>query len=150
MEETKRRRFIIRAVLEGEVDVSEAPPEPKSDMNGWSDGIAYTDLDIIENEYVIANTGASASYNGWNRTGLVPCDGAANLVFPPMNQEGGGRVRSCWFYGEAGISEPVQNFELHRGTPTTVTVPASAYYFIISSNASALADNIEAGIVPNA
>ena len=29
MEETKRRRFIIRAVLEGEVDVSEEPqPEP--------------------------------------------------------------------------------------------------------------------------
>lgn len=29
MEETKRRRFIIRAVLEGEVDVQEAPPEPQ-------------------------------------------------------------------------------------------------------------------------
>ena len=28
MEETKRRRFIIRAVLEGEVDVREAPPVP--------------------------------------------------------------------------------------------------------------------------
>lgn len=32
MEETKRRRFIIRAVLEGEVDVSEEPqPEPSQE-----------------------------------------------------------------------------------------------------------------------
>lgn len=29
MEETKRRRFIIHAVLEGEVDVQDAPPEPE-------------------------------------------------------------------------------------------------------------------------
>lgn len=29
MEETKRRRFIIRAVLEGEVDVQDAPPVPE-------------------------------------------------------------------------------------------------------------------------
>ena len=48
MEETKRRRFIIRAVLEGEVDIGEAPgPAPidwdKDPLEGivWMDGKSY-------------------------------------------------------------------------------------------------------------
>lgn len=57
MEETKRRRFIIRAVLEGEVDIGEAPgPAPidwdKDPLEGieWMDNKSYSvSTGVLEN-----------------------------------------------------------------------------------------------------
>ena len=144
MEETKRRRFIIRAVLEGEVDVSDAPqPGGKSDMNGWTDGVAYTDLEIIQNKY-INHDGVRAKYNTWNCTGYVPCDGCATLEF--VNSELG----SDWncFY-----DENQHTLQAEIMIPTghqTITVPEGAYYFAISELASKLAATIENGIIPHA
>lgn len=120
----------------------------KSDMDGWTDGVAYTDLEIVQNEYARASDGSIQSYNGWNRTGYVPCDGASSLIVPPMPQEESGRVMSNWFYDEN--HNPVNGFTLSRTESTTVTVPATAKYFIVSSNAAALASCIGAGIVPHA
>lgn len=119
-----------------------------SDMDGWTDGVAYTDLEVVQNEYVKATDGSIQSYNGWNRTGYVPCDGASSLTVPPMPQEETARVLSNWFYDEN--HNPVNGFQLSRTESTTVTVPATAKYFIVSSNAAALASCIGAGIVPHA
>ena len=143
MEETKRRRYIIRAVLEGEVDFSEAPPEPKSDMNGWTDGVVYTDLEIIENTY-INRYGVRSHYNGWNCTGYVPCDGCSTLEFVDSQM---GSEWNC-FYDQDHVK-----LQAEIMIPTghqTITVPEGAYFFSISETAAHLAATIENGIIPHA
>ena len=53
MEETKRRRFIIRAGLEGEVDVSDAPPGPVPEypktLTETDPGVDFGAFDITKN-----------------------------------------------------------------------------------------------------
>lgn len=143
MEETKRRRFIIRAVLEGEVDVQESPR--RSDMNGWTDGIVYTDLEIVENEYIDSGSGAFVHYNGWSRTGYVPCDGCSSLTFNHVYQSTG----YCAFYD--ADHQKVSNLSLTANSePHDYTVPATAHYFAFSEDSQKVIDTIEAGIIPNA
>lgn len=120
----------------------------KSDMYGWTDGIAYTDLDIIENSYVRSSDGVIFPYNGWNRTGYVPCNGCSSITFPPMPQ--GDTPRSNRFYDANKNPLSGAIITLSTVNATTVTVPEGAYYFIISSKASALASCINAGIIPHA
>ena len=146
MEETKRRRFIIRAVLEGEVDVQEQPqPGGRSDMNGWTDGVAYTDLEIIENQYINSGSGAYVNYNGWSATGYVPCDGCSSLTFNHVYQSTTyGAFYDADHNRVAGINL------LNRDQPHDYTVPAEAHYFAFSQGSQNLLDTIEAGIIPNA
>lgn len=120
-----------------------------SDMNGWTNGVAYTDLTIVENEYVVAASGEIDQYAGWNRTGYVPCNGANTIYFPAMPQVGtASEPRSNWFYTESKVK--VRAISLSKTQGTTISVPATAYYFMISSSADALDDCIEGGIVPHA
>lgn len=51
MEETKRRRFIIRAVLEGEVDVQDAPPVPEypKSLTDTDPGVGFGSYDPSKN-----------------------------------------------------------------------------------------------------
>ena len=152
MEETKRRRFIIRAMIEGEVDVQEEPSEPKSDMNGWADGIAYTDLEIVSNEYVRSNNGQFAAYNGWSRTGFVYCEGASTITFPPCASDSGGStiINENGWYTTNDVSGYISKMGISKTTTKTVTVPENAKYFVISATDQGLADCIAAGIVPHA
>ena len=152
MEETKRRRFIIRAVLEGEVDVQEAPQPGGSDMNHWTDGVAYTDLDIVENEYVKSNNGRFAPYNGWSRTGFVYCEGASTITFPACNDGSGGSsvINENGWYSTNDVSGYISKMSLGKWNEQTVTVPENAKYFVISCTDQGLADCIAAGIVPHA
>lgn len=120
-----------------------------SDMNGWTNGVAYTDLTIVENEYVVAASGEIDQYAGWNRTGYVPCNGANTIYFPAMPQVGtASEPRSNWFYTESKVK--VRAISLSKTQGKTISVPATAYYFMISSSADALDDCIEGGIVPHA
>ena len=147
MEETKRRRFIIRAVLEGEVDVSDAPqPGGKSDMNGWTDGVAYTDLEIVPNEYVSNTDGSFIAYTGWNRTGYVPCDGASKITIPPMGGSGANPNYNAFYTSDHQF---ISTFVTKHSEDSVVTVPANAYYFIISESASHVNTMINTGIIPN-
>lgn len=130
------------------VNVTESP---KSDMNGWSDGIAYTNLTIVQNEYAKASNGALTPYDGWDRTGYVPCDGASTITFPAMPYTGTGRNLSNWFYTEnkTPLSGGSNGFTLNKTEPTVITVPQDAYYYIISCSRDALASCINGGIVPH-
>lgn len=121
--------------------------ERKSDMNQWMDGVPYTDLTVVQNSYVAEANGAIRAYNGWNRTGYVPCNGASAITFPamPQNQY---TPTSNWFYDENNT--PVSQFTLSKTEEKTVSVPGTAHYFIISSESAALATCIEDGIVPHA
>lgn len=119
----------------------------KSDMNGWTDGVSYTDLTIVQNQYCQAASGKLLAYTGWDRTGYVPCHGAAKLVIPPMPQEGTSTILSNWFYDQDKL--PLQRIPaLSRNQSTIVTVRADAYYFILSSDAAALSSCLNAGVVP--
>ena len=121
--------------------------EQKSDMNGWTDGIAYTDLTIINDEYVDKTDGSFDTYTGWNRTGYVPIDGASTLVISQMSGSGGGSGYNA-FYTQNHVF--ISAFEMvHTGT-STVNVPSNAYYFVLSEKASQLAQVISDGVVPNA
>lgn len=119
-----------------------------SDMNGWTDGVAYTNLTIVENEYVAKGSGAIISYTGWNRTGYVPCDGASSITFPPLPETGGSAQSNAFYSANHDVVE--KGVSLSRTETVTINVPATATYFIISSDASALTSCINAGIVPNA
>ena len=120
----------------------------KSDMEGWSDGIAYTNVEIVENSYVASATGVINNYNGWNRTGYVPCNGASKISFPPLSGAGSPNTKSSWFYDQN--KQPVGDGPIWLSQTNTieVDVPSGAYYFIISCTASALAACVNAGIVP--
>lgn len=123
---------------------------PKSDMNHWFDGIAYTDLDIVENEYVRSGNGEFLPYNGWSRTGFVYCEGASSITFPPIAESGNNPVTSNAFYSEKSTDTRLSNMTLSRTESTTVAVPSTAKYFAISSDTTALNDCISTGIVPHA
>lgn len=119
--------------------------QDKSDMNGWTNGVAYTNLEIVQNEYCAQATGAFSHYDGWDRTGYVPCNGASSIVFPPVPQESG-TVTSNNFFTENHVR--ISYITLSKTDPTTITVPSNAYYFVISSDSAAVASCINAGIVP--
>ena len=120
----------------------------KSDMYGWTDGVAYTDLEIVENSYVRTADGVITNYNGWNRTGYVPCNGCSSITFPPMPQ--GDTPKSNRFYDINKNPISGAGITLSQSASVNIAVPANAYYFIISSNKTALPICINAGIVPHA
>ena len=124
----------------------------KSDMNGWTDGVAYTDLDIYQNQYFAANTGAISNYNGWDRTGYVPCDGCSSITFPPMTGAGSADLGSNRFFDANYVMVGGREdfIKLSNTESKTITVPATAVYFGISSKSAALAACIAGGIVPHA
>lgn len=119
----------------------------KSDMDGWADGIAYTDLEIVQNEYVNRNDGSFDSYTGWNRTGYVPINGASTLTVPAMGGSGG-NTRYNAFYTSSHTW--ISSFDIAHGQALTITVPSNAYYFVLSESASTLAGIINSGVIPNA
>lgn len=121
---------------------------PKSDMNGWTDGVVYTDLEIVENSYY-ANSGRIASYNGWSRTGKVPCDGAASITFKANGATNIDKA-FCYFFDESETKLQTFAEAPKRDTDVTVTVPSGAYFFGISAQTNTLAAQITAGIIPNA
>lgn len=126
----------------------------KSDMNGWYAEIPYTDLEIVENSYVATQNGVINSYSGWNRTGYIPCHGVLVLNIPPI-PEASASAKSNWFYDEnknplSNVSQiGSANSGLSKTEFTYVVVPENAYYFILSSEAEALASCVNAGLVPS-
>lgn len=124
------------------------PGSGSSDMTGWSHGIAYQNLEIIKDSYISGNDGKIVAYSGWDRTGYVPCKGAIEIVFPPMNQQEGTYPSSMWFF--TGTKVKLANFRISKTATTKITVPSDAAYFMISSEAEPLADCIAAGIIPMA
>ena len=128
------------------VTVSESP---KSDMDGWSDGVAYTDIDIVENSYY-TGTGSIASYNSWNRTGKIPCDGASSIVFEAYATSGGQLDKTyCWFFDQN--KDPLQKFDTNVPIGGgTEPVPSGAYYFGLSADATLIAAIMANGFTPYA
>lgn len=118
----------------------------KSDMNGWTDGIKYTDITIVENEYVNKNDGSFPSYQGWDRTGYVPCNGAKSISLPALRGTGGQSLNDA-FYTESKTF--ISAFSIEH-SPKTVNVPNNAYYFVLSEAAEEIAYVLETGVVPNA
>lgn len=119
----------------------------KSDMNGWTDGVAYTDLTIVQDEYVNKNNGNFDSYTGWNRTGYVPIDGASTLTISKMSGGGGGSGYNAFYTQNHTF---ISSFEMVHTGPVTVTVPSNAYYFVLSETAAQLNQVLTDGVVPNA
>ena len=117
----------------------------KSDMSGWTDGVAYTDLTIINGSYY-NTSGGIAGYPGWKRTGYVPCDGASSITFPPMT--GAASTTWNWFFDVGNA--PVSNFAISKTQYTSIPVPANAAFFGISNDNSSMDACITAGIVPHA
>lgn len=122
--------------------------KPVSDMTHWTDGIKYTNIDVVENSYY-NNRGGIASYNTWSRTGKIPCDGASTLV---LKANGSGNIDKtyCWFFTQDG--SPLENFASNpsMSADVTLTVPSTAYYFGISSQASQVSAQLTQGIYPYA
>lgn len=119
----------------------------KSDMHGWTNGIAYTDITVVKNSFV-DNNGVFSNYSGWNRTGYVPCNGAASLEVPKLSGSGGD-TKYCAFY--TAEHTYIRKFNVAHGTGyTVVSVPANAYYFVLSETADSLTYWLETGVIPRA
>lgn len=128
-----------------EVTVSARPS--KSDMNGWADGIAYTDLEIVANSYISSTDGTFIAYNGWSRTGYVPCNGASTITIPPMGGSGTNPNYNAFYDRDHQF---MSTFRTQHTGDAVITVPSNAYYFIISESTAHVNTMINAGIVPNA
>ena len=120
----------------------------KSDMNGWTDGIAYTDLTIVKNAYFNSG-GHPASYNGWDRTGYVPCEGASSITFPPATGATAADLNQ-WSHWFDSAKQSLGKIVLSATTTKTISVPANAKYFGLSTKSSSLTAVINGGIVPHA
>lgn len=121
---------------------------PKSDMNGWTDGVAYTDLEVVADSYY-TNSGGISPYNGWNRTGMVPCDGATSITLK-ANGNGSSSKDFCWFFDANKVKIQRFNVGISRDNDIIETVPSGAYFFGISASAAIVTAQINAGIIPNA
>lgn len=118
-----------------------------SDMDGWTSGVPYTNLEVVQNEYSKQTSGEFLPYTGWDRTGYVPCDGASTIVFPPMAlSDLEGQPTSNNFYTSEHTR--INYFSLSRTESTTITVPSNAAYFVISGSRTAFNDCIANGITP--
>lgn len=124
--------------------MAEKTESGKSDMHGWTDGVAYTDLEFVENEYVKLD-GQFESYNGWSRTGFVPCNGASEIAIPPSSYTGSNRYNA--FYDSS--KSFIKTFTTQYNQPIIVPVPADASFFVLSSSSTALPQCCNAGIVPH-
>lgn len=116
-----------------------------SDMTAWANGIKYTNIEVVQNSYCAANTGVITPYNGWDRTGYMPCDGATRILFPPVPQNAGDPESNCFYDSNHGY---VGKFTLSKTKSTYINVPSGAYYFMISSERAALSSALTGDIVP--
>lgn len=121
---------------------------PKSDMDGWADGVMYTDIEVIENSYYNGD-GNPQNYNNWDRTGKIPCDGASTLLFK-ANVSAPIDKTYCWFFAQD--ESPLQKFDTSPlgDSDVSINVPSTAYYFGISSTRSQIAAQLTQGIYPYA
>ena len=118
--------------------------KPVSDMTHWTDGIKYTNIDVVENSYY-TQTGAIASYNNWSRTGYIPIDGASTIVFDALSISTALNVKYNWFFD--ANKTPISGFSTNT---TTVTVPENAHYFGISGETVKVTAVMNAGFTPYA
>lgn len=81
MEETKRRRFIIRAVLEGEVDVQDAPQPTRVPIYEWD----FTDslIDKKQSQEAKISNSVVMTENGLSFTSGTCCCLLGDNVFAP-------------------------------------------------------------------
>lgn len=136
-------RSVLAQVIEGGIIPYAAGTE--SNMTEWADGVEYEDISIITDTYL--NNGIETSYTGWDATGFIPCNGATSLTIPPMPQQSSGVwCNSFYDRDHEGVSV---GLTLSTTESVTVTVPASAHYFRLSSDRGALSSCISGGIVPN-
>lgn len=119
----------------------------KSNMNEWSDGVAYTDLTLVTGEYVDSSNGAFISYGGWQRTGYVPCNGATMITIPSMGGAGSNPNYNA-FYTKDKVF--IKNFTIYHTQDANVSVPSNAYYFAISETVHNMTTIINKGITPHA
>lgn len=120
----------------------------KSDMNGWTDGVPYTDITVYNNSYYDAHTGGVKIYSGWKRTGLIPCNGASFVRFPRINHNNQGDMRYNWIFD--GSRQPLQQFTISISTTYGVDIPANGAFFAISLPATPLEQALSDGITPHA
>ena len=140
---------VVTVTFGGKTDTFSVQVTGSSGMDGWTDGVAYRNLEIVQNEYCKAADGSFVSYNGWDRTGYVPCDGAGSITFPPFT--GASSVSAC---GSNRFFD--QNHNVVTGQITlsltetkTIIVPSGAYYFVLSCESAPLAACINDGIIPH-
>lgn len=114
----------------------------KSDMNGWTDGVPYSDITTYDNQYY-ERDGAVTNYNNWSRTGYIPCDGARYITFSEFPVPGTPDYNYFFTQAKQVISKFTLNGNGHG--PTTVTVPANAYYFGISIQTASLNTFLQSG-----
>ena len=133
----KRRRAILAGTSKG-----------KSNMDGWTDGVPYTDLTIYKNSYY-NSSGHSSGYNGWNRTGYVPCDGASTITFPAATGASQADLTN-WSHWFDASNNSVGKIILSPTHDVTVSVPSTAVSFGLSTINTVLENIINTGIVPHA
>lgn len=119
----------------------------RSDMDEWSDGVPYTDLEVVQNSYY--NNGSISSYNGWDRTGKFFVHGAAKLI---VSRESGSSSSDnySFFFDENGTKIGNGFAVIRQNEMTnTITVPSEAYYIGISATRGIIESIID-HIVPYA
>lgn len=117
----------------------------KSDMNGWTDGVAYTNLEVINNSFY--ENGVPSSYNGWSRTGYVPCDGAGSIEFPRLNVGNSTSYLPYNFFFDASKAK-ISSFTLNASTSTIIAVPQNAKYWGVSCTTTAINEFVADDIIP--
>ena len=122
MEETKRRRFIIRAVLEGEVDVQDAP-QPSN--------LFDPERDPLVNLFIRTNTmkfsiGQGPSY----ASTYIPVDPNTTYKITKM-QANQFRIGTS-AEEPADLGSVLQTVADHTGTEITITTDPSANYLFVT------------------
>lgn len=123
--------------------------ERKSDMDEWSDGVPYTDLEIVQNSYY--NNGNPSNYNGWDRTGKFFVHGAAKIVISRDASTGyAGTSSYSYFFDENGqkVGSGFSAIGTNQASKS-ITIPSEAYYVGLSMEHSIFTQIID-NIVPYA
>lgn len=118
----------------------------ESGGEGWTDGVPYTDIEIVNNEYINISSGAFTKYNGWNRTGYIPCHGASRISIPKLSDTGSPYNA---FYDKN--HEFIRQISIPVGEGyAEIEVPTDAYFFAMSDEAQRLTYILNRGVIPHA
>ena len=100
----------------------------KTDLHYYKDGFNYLSYTLIKNSYPTAS-GTFPSYSNWDRTDYIPVSG--NQVFYFINTRS--TLSNVW-YDEN--KDPISEFTIPIGNPTTIVAPTNARYMVVSNEAN--------------
>lgn len=114
-------------------------------IEGWQDGVAYPQFDLVPNSYATTDGNIKAS-DTWTRTNFIDCHGASTITFAGFGSGTAANRKYNDFFDEYRTF--ISGFTIGT-SDTTITVPEGAYYFVVSGDPDIMATFVAGSTIPH-